>query len=590
MKIKTKDRKKLLKAALGMINSDTVIKNANLVNVITGEIYLAHVYILGNMISHVEWKDLASEKHQADHVIDAKGRYLIPGFIDAHIHIESSMMTPRNFAKVVIPHGTTTIVTDPHEIANVWGLEGVRYMYDSSENLPMRQFINVPSCVPAAPGMENSGAVFTEKEIEELADLERVIGLAEVMDFLAVMNGEDDMMKKIDMAEAKNLYLQGHAPYLSDGNLSAYLCGGPNTCHETSTSTEALEKLRNGMFVDARNSSILENVNEIWQGVKNVKFFDNLCFCTDDREADDLIHKGHVNDVVRAAIKCGMDPVTAIKSATLNTAREIHIENLGAIAPGYAADLILVDSLEEMKPEYVLCNGKIVAKSGKLTVDIAEESYPLESKNSMFVKDLSIEDFQVKLPITQGSLKVNVMSYDNLQNAKTVLEEIEIKVENGNFILDDDLKFVAIINRHKGHDTIGLGVVKGFGIDKGAWASTISHDSHNLTIVYDDCQEALLAAQTLIECGGGMTVIKDRQVSYTLELKLAGLMSLKSAEYLAEDNRKMKDAIQNIGLTEMENPLLRIVTLALPVIPDVKMSDLGLVDVMKKEIIPLLAS
>ncbi len=590
MKIKTKDRKKLLKAALGMINSDTVIKNANLVNVITGEIYLAHVYILDNMISHVEWKDLASEKHQADHVIDAKGRYLIPGFIDAHIHIESSMMTPRNFAKVVIPHGTTTIVTDPHEIANVWGLEGVRYMYDSSENLPMRQFINVPSCVPAAPGMENSGAVFTEKEIEELADLERVIGLAEVMDFLAVMNGEDDMMKKIDMAEAKNLYLQGHAPYLSDGNLSAYLCGGPNTCHETSTSTEALEKLRNGMFVDARNSSILENVNEIWQGVKNVKFFDNLCFCTDDREADDLIHKGHVNDVVRAAIKCGMDPVTAIKSATLNTAREIHIENLGAIAPGYAADLILVDSLEELKPEYVLCNGKIVAKSGKLTVDIAEESYPLESKNSMFVKDLSIEDFQIKLPITQGSLKVNVMSYDNLQNAKTVLEEIEVKVENGKFILDDDLKFVAIINRHKGHDTIGLGVVKGFGIDKGAWASTISHDSHNLTIVYDDCQEALLAAQTLIGCGGGMTVIKDRQVSYTLELKLAGLMSLKSAEDLAEDNRKMKEAIKNIGLTEMENSLLRIVTLALPVIPDVKMSDLGLVDVMKKEIIPLLAS
>lgn len=590
MKIKTKDRKRLLKAALGMINSDTVIKNANLVNVITGEIYLAHVYILDNMISHVEWKDLASDKHKAEHVIDAKGRYLIPGFIDAHIHIESSMMTPRNFAKVVIPHGTTTIVTDPHEIANVWGLEGVRYMYDSSENLPMRQFINVPSCVPAAPGMENSGAVFTEKEIEELADLERVIGLAEVMDFLAVMNGEDDMMNKLDMAEAKNLYLQGHAPYLSDGNLSAYLCGGPNTCHETSTSTEALEKLRNGMFVDARNSSILENVNEIWQGVKNVKFFDNLCFCTDDREADDLIHKGHVNDVVRAAIKCGMDPVTAIKSATLNTAREIHIENLGAIAPGYAADMILVDSLEKLKPEYVLCNGKIVAESGKLKVDIAADSYLLESKNSMFVKDLSIEDFQIKLPITQGSLKVNVMSYDNLQNAKTVLEEIEIKVENGKFILDDDLKFVAIINRHQGHDTIGLGVVKGFGIDKGAWASTISHDSHNLTIVYDDCQEALLAAQTLIECGGGMTVINDRQVSYTLELKLAGLMSLKSAEDLAEDNRKMKEAIQNIGLTEMENPLLRIVTLALPVIPDVKMSDLGLIDVMKKEIIPLLAS
>lgn len=590
MKIEPKNKTNLLKAALGEIPCDLLIKNAQLVNVITGEIYPANVFVYDGMIAHVEYKDLTLDTDKATTVIDAEGKYLIPGFIDAHEHIESSMMTPRNFAKCVIPHGTTTVITDPHEIANVCGMDGVRYMHESSEGLPMRQLIDIPSCVPSVPGLENAGAVFMADEIEELSHLDRAIGLAEVMDFLAVIHGEDRMMDIIRVMDKKGLYLQGHAPYLSGRMLSAYLCGGPNTCHESRDPQEALEKIRNGMFVDARDSSITKNVKDIWNGVKDIRFFDHLCFCTDDREADDILHNGHMNDVARAAIAYGMDPVAAIKSSTYNTAREIHLENLGAIAPGYVADMLLVDDLRELKPSHVFFGGKLVAKNGKLLEEIADKEYPMEHQNTMFMKELSLEDFQTKAPIQEGTVKVNCMVYKDLLLSSTVLETIELPVHNGLVHLNDsDLKYVAIVNRHPGHDTIGLGIVKGFGTSCGALASTVSHDCHNLTIVYDTPENALMAANALKNCGGGMSAVKDQTLLHVLELPLAGLMSLKPAEELAKDSKKMKQANYDLGLTGMENPLLRIVTLALPVIPNVKMSDLGLVDVNKKEIIPMFA-
>ena len=587
MKIKPKDKKKLLQAALGEIKSDLLIKNANLVNVITGEIYPANVFVYDGMIAHVEYKNLEADLDLANEVIDANGKYLIPGFLDAHEHIESSMMTPRNFAKAVIPHGTTTVITDPHEIANVWGIEGVRYMHDSGNDLPMRQLIDIPSCVPAVPGLEHAGANFMAEEIEKLCGLERVIGLAEVMDFLAVIHGEERMMDILKVAEDRGLYLQGHAPYVSGRMLSAYLCGGPNTCHETRASDEGLEKLRNAMYVDARDSSITKNVEAIWNGVKDIKFYDHLCFCTDDREADDILNNGHMNDVVRHAIQCGMDPITAIKSATYNTAREIKIENLGAIAPGFVADMLIVDSLTELKPSHVFYNGKLVAQDGKLVVTIKDETYDIEHRNSMHVKPLTINDFKIKAPLEEGSIKINLMEYKDLLLSSTVLATADVKVHNGFVTLpNSDYKFVAVVNRHKGHDTIGLGVVKGFGTTTGALASTVSHDSHNLTIVYDDPSNALLAANTLIACGGGMCAVKDGEILHTLELPLAGLISLKPAELLAIDNAKMKEANRTLGLIDMENPLLRIVTLALPVIPEAKMSDLGLIDVLNKQMIP----
>ena len=588
MRVKN-NRKELIKAALGLVECDLAIKNAQLLNVFTGEVYPATVFVYDGAIAHVEYRNLEEGLDKVKNVVDAEGKYLIPGLIDAHMHIESSMLTPRNFAKVSIPSGTTTIVMDPHEIGNVYGVEGVKYMHDSGEGLPQRQFVDIPSCVPAVPGCENAGAEFFAKEIEELAELKRVIGLAEVMDYIGVINQEDRMADIIHAAERKGLYLQGHAPFVSGRDLSAYLIGGPVTDHESRTGEEAIEKLRSGMFIDSRESSITHNVKDIWEGVKHCKFFDHYCLCTDDREADDLLHEGHINYVVNAAIKYGMDPDTAIKSATLNTAREINVTGLGAIAPGYVADMLLVEDLSNIHPTHVFFEGKLVAQDGKLLQPIEDKEYEIETRNSLQLKELSLEDFHVDTPVENGKVKVNVMVYPNLELSSTYVEKTEFEVKDGSIVLpDDDYKFVIVLNRY-GKGTIGKGIVKGFGTKKGALASTVSHDSHNLTVVYDNEADALLVANTLKECGGGMCAAYNGTVLSTLPLPLAGLMSLKSAEELSVVSQKMKQAIVELGLTDMENPLLRIVTLALPVIPEVKMSDLGLVDVLTKKIVPFYA-
>ena len=588
MRVKN-NRKELIKAALGLVECDLAIKNAQLLNVFTGEIYPATVFVYDGAIAHVEYRNLEEGLDKVKNVVDAEGKYLIPGLIDAHMHVESSMLTPRNFAKVSIPSGTTTIVMDPHEIGNVYGVEGVKYMHDSGEGLPQRQFVDIPSCVPAVPECENAGAEFFAKEIEELAELKRVIGLAEVMDYIGVINQEDRMADIIHAAERKGLYLQGHAPFVSGRNLSAYLIGGPVTDHESRTGEEAIEKLRSGMYIDSRESSITHNVKDIWEGVKHCKFFDHYCLCTDDREADDLLHEGHINYVVNAAIKYGMDPVTAIKSATLNTAREINVTDLGAIAPGYVADMLLVEDLSNIHPTHVFFEGKLVAQDGKLLQPIEDKEYEIETRNSVQLKELSLDDFHVDTPVENGKVNVNVMVYPNLELSSTYVEKTEFEVKDGSIVLpNDDYKFVIVLNRY-GKGTIGKGIVKGFGTKKGALASTVSHDSHNLTVVYDNEADALLVANTLKECGGGMCAAYNGTVLSTLPLPLAGLMSLKSAEELSVVSQKMKQAIVELGLTDMENPLLRIVTLALPVIPEVKMSDLGLVDVLTKKIVPFYA-
>ena len=588
MRVKN-NRKELIKAALGLVECDLAIKNAQLLNVFTGEVYPATVFVYDGAIAHVEYRNLEEGLDKVKNVVDAEGKYLIPGLIDAHMHVESSMLTPRNFAKVSIPSGTTTIVMDPHEIGNVYGVEGVKYMHDSGEGLPQRQFVDIPSCVPAVPECENAGAEFFAKEIEELAELKRVIGLAEVMDYIGVINQEDRMADIIHAAERKGLYLQGHAPFVSGRNLSAYLIGGPVTDHESRTGEEAIEKLRSGMYIDSRESSITHNVKDIWEGVKHCKFFDHYCLCTDDREADDLLHEGHINYVVNAAIKYGMDPVTAIKSATLNTAREINVTDLGAIAPGYVADMLLVEDLSNIHPTHVFFEGKLVAQDGKLLQPIEDKEYEIETRNSVQLKELSLDDFHVDTPVENGKVNVNVMVYPNLELSSAYVEKTEFEVKDGSIVLpDDDYKFVIVLNRY-GKGTIGKGIVKGFGTKKGALASTVSHDSHNLTVVYDNEADALLVANTLKECGGGMCAAYNGTVLSTLPLPLAGLMSLKSAEELSVVSQKMKQAIVELGLTDMENPLLRIVTLALPVIPEVKMSDLGLVDVLTKKIVPFYA-
>jgi adenine deaminase len=589
MRIQPRDKTKLLQAALGEIPCDLAVTNVKMVNVFTGEVYPATMFVYDGFICHVEKDHPEQGLDLAAKVVDGQGQYLIPGLIDAHMHIESSMLTPRNLASVIIPHGTTTIITDPHEIANVYGVEGVEYMLEASEDLPMRQYINIPSCVPSVPGLENAGAEFHAAEIEKLAAHDRVIGLAEVMDFVGVIHGEPRMMEIIAAAERCGLNLQGHAPSVSGRALSAYLCAGPSADHESCKPEEAEEKLRAGMFVDARESSIVRNVRDLWPGVSSNRFFDSWCLCTDDREADDLLNIGHMNNTVRVAIDAGMDPVLAVKSATWNSAREIHADNLGAIAPGFTADFLLVPDLREMNPSAVYYGGCLVAENGAMKEPVPARDFPLEHRNSMKVQPLRKADFELQAPVRTGTVKVHVMAYADRAGSLTSLETAELPVQDGCVQLNDpELKFVAVVNRY-GKGTIGLGVVRGFGLACGACGSTVSHDSHNLTIVYEKPEDALLLAEELIRVGGGMCAVKDGRILHTLALPLAGLMSLKSAQELSPDARQMKQADEEVGLTGLENPLLRIVTLALPVIPAVKMSDLGLVDVMNKKLIPLFA-
>ncbi|MBR2991653.1 MAG: adenine deaminase [Solobacterium sp.] len=585
MNLFPKDIKSLLQASLGEIPSDTVITNVKVVNVFTGEILPANVFIKDGYFSHIQYKDPDTPDGEADHVVDGKGMYMAPGFLDAHMHIESSMLTPRNLAKAIIPHGTTTIITDPHEVGNVLGVRGVKYMHDSAEDLPMRQLIDIPSCVPAVPGMEYSGADFKAKEIEELAKLDRVVGLAEVMDCIAVMNGDDRMLGILAAARKHGLYLQGHAPMLSGRDLSAYLAGGPYTDHETSDSQEALEKYRNGMYLDACDSSICHNVEAVFEGIRHSKYFDTLCLCTDDREAGDLLALGHINDTARHLIGAGVDPVTAIKSITINIAREARLERIGAIAPGYVADFNLLENLEELNPVSVWYGGEKVAENGKLLKNIEDRTYPEEEINTMNVRELTEEDFTVKCPVENGRVSVNVIVYPSVNSSYTVLEQMEMEVKDGKLVLPENHMFAAVINRY-GKDHISLAVLRNFGIDHGALSSTVSHDSHNLTLVYDEPRNAVAAANVLRECGGGMAAAEDGKVIEVLELPICGLLSKLGPEETAERTKRMKEADRKLGL-QILNPLLRIAVLALPVIPEYKISDMGIIDVAKKEYVPL---
>jgi len=584
MKYFPKDKKALMMAALGKIPCDMAIANANLVNTFTGEIYKANVFVHQGFVVHVETEDF--DTVNALEIIDAQGKYLTPGFIDAHVHIESSMMIPRNFAKAVIPHGTTMVITDPHEIANVYGIKAVEYMTAQTEDLPMKMLVDIPSCVPAVPGLENSGAVFMAEDIKRMLNLSNIIGLAEVMDFIGVYNADDRMMDILKVFEDDGRYIQGHAPGLIGRPLSSYRIGGPVTCHETRSDWEVKPKMRSGMYVDARSSSIAKNIPEVIKGLDGVKFYDRLTFCTDDREVDEIIENGHMNDVLRDALKCGFDAVTAIKSCTINAAEAAKIENYGAIAPGYVADMLLIPSLEELMPSHVFTDGKLVAKDGVLLAEIADMHFELEQENSVNVPDFTVEDFVLKYE-KADKVKLNIMEYIDYNGSSSVVSQVELPVVDGVVDIsgDDSLHYAIIINRY-GNGTYTKGIVRNFGKIDAAWGSTVSHDSHNMSIVYKKPEDAFAVYECLKKTGGGQALAENGKVVANVSLNVGGLMSNKPNKELADEVQNMKKALKSAGL-QLPNPMLRIVTLALPVIPKVKFSDMGLIDVNKQEFIPV---
>ena len=588
MKIQPKDKRALMAAALGKTGCDLAVKNTQYVNLFTGEIYPATVFVHQGFVVHVENKNLEEGLEKATRVVDAGGRYLVPGLIDAHMHIESSMLTPPNFAAAVVPRGVTAVITDPHEIGNVLGEEAVVYMHEAGRGLPMHQFINIPSCVPSVPGLEEGGATFDAAVIDRLAKLENVIGLAEVMDFVGVINGEDRMMDIIETAEKNGLYLQGHLPGGFGRVVSAYLIGGPVTCHETTQPGEALDKLRAGMYVDARDSSIAKNVATIWQDIKDLPWRDRLCLCTDDREADDILDAGQLDDVLRHIIQLGMDPLEALRAATIHTAQAAHLENMGAVAPGYTADFLLLDDLASFQVDTVFFAGTEVAKGGKLLAEIPQRSFAIEQKNTMNVPQLSQQDFNLRAPAGCGdSVQVNVLTYtsDTLSITTCVTETVPVKDGFVDISADPDLFYAMIVNRY-GTGNYTFGLVRGFGAKRGADGSTVSHDCHNLSIVFKDAASGYAVYRELVGCGGGFAAAIDGDIIATLPLAVGGLMSAVGCKETAARSLAMKKALHELGLS-MENPLLRIATLALPVIPEAKFSDLGLVDVLGKKLLPI---
>ncbi len=592
MRIELTNKRELLKAALGEIKCDLAIINTTYMNLFTGETYPADVFIHKGVIVHVEDNALGTGQDKAKKVIDAKEAYIVPGFIDAHMHVESTMLTPRNFAEAVIPHGTTTVVTDPHEVANVVGEEAVKYMHDAGLDLPMRQYINIPSCIPAVPGLEESGAAFDAVIVERLAQLKNVIGLAEVMDFKGVENGADRMMDIIEVAEKNGLYIQGHIPGGQGRELSAYLIGGPTTDHETRNPNEAKAKLRAGMYVDARESSMSHNVEQIWEDVKDLPWRDRLTVCTDDVESSDLLHVGHVNHVVRTLIQNGMETIEAIKAASLRVAEQVGIINFGAVAPGYIADFQLFSNLESLKPDQVYFEGKLVAENGRMVEKIERHSFEIEKMNTVNVPPLAIEEFLIKAPNHQmdGTIKVNIPTYLSLDASVTTLQVEDIPVKNGYLDIshDPELAFVMTANRY-GTENKTVGLVRNFGNIEGAVGSTVAHDHHNLMIVYRFAEGAKKVYDRLAECGGGISCANHNTLLDTLKLSVFGLMSDLNCFDTAKRAEEMKDVLRSVGLNT-KNPLLRIVTLGLTVIPEYKYSDLGLVDVMNTTLIPIFPS
>lgn len=588
-KIITQNRRELLKAALGEIKSDLAVKNTRYLNLFTGEEYPATIFIHQGFVVHVESDDLAAGLENVKDVLDAQGAYILPGLIDAHMHIESSMLTPRNFAEAVIPHGTTTVITDPHEVGNVAGEEAVRYMHDAGLDLPMRQWINIPSSVPAVSGLEESGAVFDAEVVDRLAQLQNVIGLAEVMDYKGVEQGTDRTISMIEAAERNGLYIQGHVPNEFGRSLSAYAVGGPTTDHETRTSAEAKNKLRAGLYLDARESSMAKNINAIWAGIKDLPWRDRLAVCTDDREAADLLHEGHMNHVVRCLIQNGMPAIEAIRAGSLHVAEEVGVTNLGAIAPGYVADFLLVHDLAKLEPEQVYFEGKLVAEKGKMVTPIKPKNFAIEKRNTVNIPPLDLEDFQLKAPNGQqnGKVTVNVPTYTDYEDSITLLQKEEHSVKDGlvDISEDPDLAYVITVNRYgKPNKTVGL--IRHFGGVEGAVGSTIAHDHHNLMIVYRYPEAAKRVYEALVRCGGGISCSGKDELLQTLELPVFGLMSNKNCFDTAKEGEAMTETLKGIGLNTM-NPLLRIVTLGLTVIPEYKYSDLGLVDVLEGKLIPI---
>ncbi|MBT2697408.1 adenine deaminase [Bacillus sp. ISL-40] len=558
--------------------ADTVIKNGKIIDVFNGEIIEGDLAIVDGYFAGIG-------DYEGNRVIDANSRYISPAFIDGHVHIESSMVTPNEFAKVLLPHGVTTIIADPHEIANVLGAEGIQYMLDSSENLPFDFFFMLPSCVPATE-FENSGATLNAKDLQPFYQQPRVLGLAEVMNFPAVLKAEDDMLEKILTAKQSGKKIDGHAAGLSANDLNVYLAAGIRTDHESTTAIEAKERLRRGMYLMIREGTVAKDLQQLIP-IVNERNARRCLFVTDDKHLDDLIHDGSIDHNVRLAIASGISSITAIQMATINAAECFGLEAKGAIAPGYKADFFLFDDLENITITTVYKDGIAVVENGRLIIESQDHSLVETDrlKNTVRFHELTENHFQIPLKTNKANI---IEIIPNSLVTRHIIEKVNAS-DSGIFqpsIIKDQLK-LAVIERHHMKNEIGLGIVKGLGLKSGAIATTIAHDSHNLIIAGTTDLDMVVASKAIKDIQGGLVVVNQGEVIASLRLSIAGLMSDRPYQEVYSSLNEINLALKKLGAHDHFNPFLTISFLSLPVIPELKLTDKGLFQISKFEHIDL---
>lgn len=566
------DTEKFIKIARGEEKADLVIKNANLVNVFNDEIKIKDIAIYQGKIAGI------GTGYQGAEELDVKGAYVTPAFIDGHVHIESSMCLPKEFAKAVVPEGTVTVVTDPHEISNVFGLHGISFMKEACKNIPLQVYTMLPSCVPAT-SYETSGFDLASYDLSLLMDDPSVLGVAEMMNFPSVLNCDKEVMAKLKLGQAKHKKIDGHAPGLCGKDLCAYIAAGVMSDHECTTAEEAKEKLELGMHIMIREGSAAKDLDPLIPILKG-KNTSRCIFVTDDRHPTDL--KGHINDMVRKAVEKGVDPVTAIKAASFNTAEYFGLTDIGAIAPGYTANMLVFDNLTDFKPKFVFKNGEIVAKNGKLTVDVEHAEIP-QLRGSINVKWIEPNDF--KIPAKSDTVRVIEIIPKTLLT-KSITAKTKIVDGYAESDTDNDVLKIMVFERHKATGNIGKGFVNGFGLKSGAIASTVAHDSHNMIVVGTNDKDMEIAAIELVKSQGGKVVVKDGKVLAELPLPIAGLMSDLPLEEVIQKCEEIQKAAKEIGCV-LDDPFMTMAFLSLSVIPDLKITDKGVFDFKKSQFIDI---
>lgn len=559
---------KLTSAASGKKKSDLVLKNGRVINVFTNQIDICDVAISDGVIVGVG-------NYKGIEEIDLKGKYISPGFFDAHIHMESTLVTPTELIKNVVTWGTTSFIEDPHEAANVKGSEGIDYILSQTENVPANVFVMLPSCVPSLE-FENNGSDFCIENMKQYLNNPRILGLGEVMDYPSVINGNQKIMQKIEIF--KNYTIDGHAPDLSDFDLNAYRMSGITTDHEATTFEYAIKEISRGIHVHIRQGSAAKNLDAIISGiVKNNISTENFSFCTDDKHIEEIKNEGHISYSIKRAIQLGIEPISAIKMATINTARCYGIKNMGAIAPGYQADLVIFDNFSNFNILDVYHKGKNI-KSFKWSNSYLHSSDAL--KHTVSIPNIYQSDFSIAV---DGS-KVPIINIIDKQIITSRSDEY-LPSKNGFFTANSIFNKIAIIERHKNTGLIGTGVVKGFGISGGAIASSVSHDSHNISVIGDNNIDMLIAVMELQKKMGGFTIVSNGRVIKTLPLPIMGLMSEESFDCVNETLKEMISIAHSMGVSKNIDPFITLSFISLPVIPEIRITPRGVFDVTKMKFI-----